>query len=184
MQPRPLVRFTDPVTGQEDANHWLWIVGVSTDARGKTWWDASFSTQIIVGHVRVYTGRVVTGDPFYPDGSLLLTGTVVPRRIRGYEQIPRADNPFDDTNVFRCDSDPTAPAGDGDIDLTRCRHDADPPSRQIATPAYQPFANPSITQDVRTPLTWVAEFDRAFPPPTLANGDGLWIEFTLQDAGL
>ena len=121
-------------------------------------------------------------DPFYPDGTFLITGAIAPRRIRVSEHTD-PNLPLDrQLDLFHCASDPAAAAAGGDIDLTRCRGDAAAPNIELVTPAYQPSAAPPATLDVRTPLTWIAEFNRSFPAPVLSAGDDLWIEFTLRDA--
>src|SRR5262245_22759642 len=181
MPPHQLQRYVDPATAQPDANHWVWKVGVTTDANGKTWWDESFSPGITVERVRLYTGRVVTGDPFVPDGTFVISAVIVPRRIGVYTSInPQLTDPFG-AYLFRCASDPAATASGGDIDITQCRGDVPGPSTELVTPAYQPSDTPPATPDVRTPLTWVAEFNNAFPAPVPTGGDDLWIEFTLRD---
>jgi hypothetical protein len=81
---------------------------------------------------------------------------------------------------LHCLSDPSA-APDGDIDLTRCRIGGGQMSRWTVTPAYDPSQSPPADQPVRTPLTWVVEFNDAFPAPVLAAGEDLAIEFTLLD---
>jgi len=179
MDPRKMQRF--------DATHWQWSVPVTTDANGRIWWDENFAPGLAVGYIRIYKGKIVTDDPFFPDPYLSIT-QVVPRRIRVYDPFdPNVRNPLA-SDAFFCFADPNASTRDGDFNLTRCRSGSTGPSRRLVTPGYDP-ARTTLNQNerqnmTRAPMTWMAEFDPAtFPAPTLdvAAGEELYIEFTLGD---
>lgn len=166
-----------------DLNHFRFFVA-SRDVNGTAWWTDNFAPGLAVGRVRIYKGKIVTDDPFFPGESYLQVRNVIPRRIRVYDPFdPNRTDPFA-SDVFYCLADPNASTGDGDIDLTRCRSGSGDPTRRLITPAYDPQAPPPQDQPTRVPLTWIVEFDASsgFPPPTLGDGEDLYVEFTLRDA--
>jgi hypothetical protein len=182
-----------PATGVGDANHWIWSVATSTDANGRVSWAENYGGTVAVSHVRVFKGAIVhvvdpnLCFPLQECDVLQITAIIVPARIRVFDlpinTVSGGADPFQDAH-FTCRSDPSAPSGDGDIDFTHCRGGR-AMSNLIITPTYDPGAPPPAAPDApfRAPFTWIAEFDSNQPAPTLAQGENLYLEFTLVDAG-
>jgi hypothetical protein len=189
---KTLAPFVDPATGTADANHWIWSVDTSTDSNGRVSWAENYGGTVAVGHVRVFKGAIVhvfdpnLCFPLQECDVLQITALVVPARIRVFDlainTVSGGADPFQDAH-FTCRSDPSAPSGDGDIDFTHCRGGR-AMSNLTITPTYDPGGLPPRATDApfRSPFTWIAEFDANQPAPTLAQGENLYLEFTLVDA--
>ncbi|HEY3065719.1 MAG TPA: prolipoprotein diacylglyceryl transferase [Methylomirabilota bacterium] len=182
MDPRKL----DPYVQVGDVTTWKWSLG-TTDRDGTRFWAENFSPRLAVGRVRVFKAKIVYDDPFFPEcefvGCFQITGAAAPQRIRVYQSPNNPDTcPDLSCDLFFCRGDAATP--DGNIDFSACRAPGPPP--HPATPAY-------ITDDMPTgdrppitdPLTWVVVFNESagFPAPVLADGEDLYIEFTLLGPG-
>ena len=185
MDPRKLEKYVDI----GDVRTWKFRLG-QTERDGVRFWDENFSPQLKVGRIQVFKAKIVFDDPFFPEcefvGCFQISGAAVPARIRVYQEPNNPDTCSGDLScdVFFCRGDATAP--DGNIDLRSCR-DPSSPARD-ATPAYLTDVVPDPSDPatfIKDPLTWVVEFNdsRGFPAPTLAEGEDLWIQFTLQGPG-